>query len=104
MTVTQIVVAGVASVIVVMAALVLVLSISDHEGRRAADPRHARRLTAPLPPAPGDMPRPQEEQAGPFGPDKQRYAGPRGYGRPPGYGPPPLWGDARRDPPQGWGS
>jgi hypothetical protein len=98
MTVTEIVVAGIAAMVVVVAALVLVLSIPDHQGRLPAEPRHGRRPAAPVPPPPGQMPGRWAEQPGPFWPKKERNAGPPGYGRPPGYVPPPLWGDTRRDP------
>jgi hypothetical protein len=98
MTVTEIVVAGIAAMVVVAAALVLVLSIPDRQGRLAPEPRHARREPAQVPPPPGLVPRPREEQRGPFVPkNTARYAGPPGYGRQPGYGPPPLWGDTPGD-------
>jgi hypothetical protein len=67
MVVTEIAMACVATLVVLMAGLVLVLSMSDrgHARARRAAGRHQ---TAPPPP---------------------------GYGRPPGYGPPPLWGESR---------
>jgi hypothetical protein len=97
MTVSEIAIAAVAALVVMMAALVMILSISDREGRLPPEPRHARPPAAP-PPSTGQVPRPRAEHPGPFGQNNERYAGPPGYGRQPGYGPPPLWGEARREP------
>jgi hypothetical protein len=90
MTVSEIAIAAVAALVVMMAALVMILSISDREGRLPPEPRHAR---YPAAPPTGQVPRPRAEHPGPFGENNERYAGPAGYGRQPGYGPPPLWGD-----------
>jgi hypothetical protein len=98
MTVSEIAIAAVAALVVMMAALVMILSISDREGRLPPEPRHARRPADPpelAGPATGQVPRPRAEHPGPFGQNNEGYAGPAGYGRQPGYGPPPLWGDAR---------
>ncbi len=96
MTVSEIAIASVAALVVLMAAVVMILSISDREGRLPKEPRHARPPAAP--PSTGQVPRPRAEHPGPFGENNERYAGPAGYGRQPGYGPPPLWGEARREP------
>jgi hypothetical protein len=95
MTVSEIAIAAVAALVVLMAAVVMILSVSDREGRLPPERRHARRPAA-HPPATGQVPRPRAEHPGSFG-QNQGYAGPTGYGRQPGYGPPPLWGDAGRD-------
>jgi hypothetical protein len=102
MAVTEIAIAGVAALVVVMAALVLVLSMSERGSHRASEPRRARRAPATLPPPPRPVPGRRAEPPGPFGPEKQGCAGPRGYRRPAGYRPPPLWDDARREQPPGW--
>jgi hypothetical protein len=83
MTLTQMVITGVAAVVVFVAVLVLVLHVSR---RRAAR-------------VPGD----QDEESGPFGlADEAEYGGAAAYGRPAGYGPLPLWHDVPSAAEWGW--
>jgi hypothetical protein len=90
MAVSEIAIAGVAALIVLMAALVLVLSIPDRGAPGSRRPKPAR-----LTPPPAQVPRGWAEHPGPFGQEKEEHGGPVGYGRPPGYGPPPLWSGPR---------
>jgi len=75
MTLTEIVITAVATVIVFVGVLVLVLELARRRASQVAD------------------------EPGSFGSEgEEDDEGAPGYGRPAGYGPPPLWTDARYDP------
>ena len=103
MTMEEIVITGVATVCVFVAALVFALRMSSWRRARPAGSRGRGRRLAAMAASPRDRrPGGWEERSWSFGPDEgEECKGAPGYGHPPGYDPPPLWTEAPYDPP-GW--